>query len=117
MKALIVDAGNSRVACAAWEGDGQLPVLSAKGGSELAPPVLLKELGDLDHPSGPGGDEAFLESFQRLVEKSGSPEVLVGKEPKVMDWLVLVNPKRSVSCCSNSELGVKRAEVLLKPST
>jgi len=88
MKALIVDAGNSRVACAAWEGDGQLPVLSAKGGSELAPPVLLKDLGDLDHLSGPGGDEAFLESFQQLVGKSGSPGVvLISVIPRIVELL------------------------------
>ena len=88
MKALIVDAGNSRVACAAWDGDGQLPVLSAKGGIELAPPVPLRELGDLHHPSGPGGDEAFLESFQKLVRKSGSPRVvLISVIPRIVDML------------------------------
>lgn len=88
MKALIVDAGNSRVACAAWDDDGQLPVLSAKGGSELAPPVPLRELGDLHHRSGPGGDEAFLESFQQLVRESGSPRVvLISVIPGIVESL------------------------------
>ena len=77
MQALIVDAGNSRVTCAAWDGDGQLPVLSAKAGSELAPPVPLRELAELSHPSGPGGDDAFRESLRELVRKSGSPRVVM----------------------------------------
>lgn len=88
MKSLIVDVGNSRVACAAWEGDGQLPVLSAAGGSEPAPPVPLRDLGDLRHPSAPGGEAAFLESFQQLYRKSGSPGVvLISVLPRVVELL------------------------------
>ncbi|MEN8005652.1 MAG: type III pantothenate kinase [Candidatus Krumholzibacteriota bacterium] len=88
MKSLIVDAGNSRIACVAWDGDGQLPVLSAGDGTELAPPVPLRELGDLSHPSAPGGEAAFLESFQERHRKAGAPRVvLISVIPRIVELL------------------------------
>ncbi len=57
MKALILDAGNTRINCAAWEGDRQVPVLASLENQVLAPAIPLFDLGTLDHP---GSGRAFL---------------------------------------------------------
>jgi len=88
MKALIVDAGNSRITCAAWEGKHQLPALMAGSGTGLAPPVPLGELGFLDHPSGPKEEEAFRDAFGQIHKEAGRPPlVLTSVVPRVAGLL------------------------------
>lgn len=77
MKALIVDAGNTRVTCAAWDGDGQRPVLVEGNEFRLALPVPMRELGYLDHPTDPDGEEAFRNSFRKIHEEAGHPPVVL----------------------------------------
>jgi pantothenate kinase type III len=85
VKALIVDAGNTRISCAAWEGSGQLPVQVA---GTLSPPIALVELGPVNHPAGPAGEEGFLSSFQLIHEQAGQPPVvLVSVVPLVASLL------------------------------
>jgi pantothenate kinase type III len=88
MKALIIDAGNTCVTCAAWEGRHQGPTLVEGSLEGLVPPVPLDELGSLNHP-GVGEDcEIFRASLQRLYEESGRPPVvLVSVVPRVVDLL------------------------------
>ncbi len=86
MKALIIDAGNTCVTCAAWEGKHQYPSLAAGSLVQLAPPVSLDELGSLSHPV--AGDEGgnFRASIQRIYDESGRPDVvLVSVVPGVAD--------------------------------
>ena len=88
MKALIIDAGNTRVTCAAWEGRQQCPALVAGSRVQLAPPVPLRELGSLSHPAAGEGDAAFRASCQRIHEESGRPPVvLVSVIPRVAELL------------------------------
>jgi type III pantothenate kinase len=95
MDALLVDAGNTRITCAAWEGDHQRPILEA---GTLAPPVPLVELGSLGQPCDRKEEEAFAVSFRRIHEISGRPPVVlvsvvsrvaellpVGVDPVVVD--------------------------------
>ena len=87
MKALILDAGNTRVTCAAWEGDRQLPVLAGSEGPVLAPPVPLFDLGALDH----GGSvelSAFRADFGKMHAECGLPPVvLVTVVPEITEHL------------------------------
>ncbi len=88
MKALIIDAGNTCITCAAWEGMHQCPTLADGSLVELAPPVPLGELGSLSHPV--AGDEAgiFRASIRRIHDESGRPPlVLVSVVPGVVDLL------------------------------
>jgi pantothenate kinase type III len=88
MEALIIDAGNSRISCAAWEGSGQLPVASPHGGGGLEPPVPLRELGELCAPAGAAGAEAFLADFRSLVQECHPPRVvLISVVPRVEEVL------------------------------
>lgn len=77
MKALIIDAGNTRVTCAAWEGKDQIPVLAAGPPVHLAPPVPLRELGSLVHPATVEQEGIFRASLQRFHEESGRPPVVL----------------------------------------
>lgn len=87
MRALIVDAGNTRVTCVAWEGSGQLPSLAQGPGAGLSPPVPLRDLGSVLHP-GAEGEEAFRRSFLDLHEEVGRPPVvLVSVLPRVAELL------------------------------
>lgn len=88
MNALIIDAGNTCVTCAAWEGRHQRPAQVAGSPVQLAPPVPLRELGSLGHPVGSEEDETFTSSIQRIHEESGRPAVvLVSVVPRVVDLL------------------------------
>jgi type III pantothenate kinase len=88
MKALLVDAGNTRITCAAWEGGHQRPILEA---GTLAPPIPLDELDSLDQPRDRKAEEAFLASFRRIHEVSGRPSVvLVSVVPRVAELLSAV---------------------------
>ena len=88
MKALIIDAGNTCVTCAAWEGGQQRPTLVGGSQAQLAPPVLLRELGSLSHPVAGEEDRIFRASFQRIHEESGRPPVvLVSVVPRVAELL------------------------------
>ncbi len=77
MKALIVDAGNTRVTCAAWDGDGQQPALVEGSRTRLAPGVPLRELGILDHPTTPSEENAFRDSFRQIHAAAGCPPVVL----------------------------------------
>ncbi len=88
MKALVIDAGNTCITCAAWDGIHQGPSLVAGSQVELVPPVPLGELGSLSHPV--VGEEAgtFRASIQRIHEESGRPPVvLVSVVPGVVDLM------------------------------
>ncbi len=88
MNVLIIDAGNTCVTCAAWEGRHQRPALVAGSQVQLAPPVPLPELGSLSHPADSGKNEDFTSSIQRIHEKSGRPPVvLVSVVPGVVELL------------------------------
>jgi len=88
MNALIIDAGNTRVTCAAWEGRHQRPALVVGSSVQLAPPVPLLELGSLSHPVAGEKDETFGSSLQRIHERSGRPPVvLVSVVPGVVELL------------------------------
>ena len=88
MKALIIDAGNTRITCAAWEGVGQGPSLASGSLVDLLPPVPLCELGSFSHPSGGEEAKSFRASIQRIHEKSGRPPVvLVSVVPGVVDLM------------------------------
>lgn len=88
MKALIIDAGNTRVTCAAWDGDRQRPVLAKGFQSRLALSVPLRELGFLDHPTGPEGEEVFRESFRQIHADAGHPPVVLASVvPQVANLL------------------------------
>ncbi len=88
MKALIIDAGNTRITCVAWEGKQQGPTLVAGSLVQLAPPVPLRELGTLSHPGAGEGNGTFRSIFQRIHEDSGRPPVvLVSVVPGVVELL------------------------------
>jgi type III pantothenate kinase len=88
MKALIIDAGNTRVTCAAWEGSRQSPALVAGSRVQLVPPVPLHELGSLSHLPTGEDDGTFRAFFQRMYEESGRPPVvLVSVVPGVVELL------------------------------
>jgi type III pantothenate kinase len=88
MNALIIDAGNTRVTCAAWEGRYQRPALVAGSPAQLAPPVPLDELGSWNHPVAEEKIEIFGLSIQRIHEKSGRPPVvLVSVVPRLVELL------------------------------
>ena len=85
MNALLVDAGNTRISFAAWQGDHQRPAV--KDGI-LAPPVPLDELGTLSQPRDKQAEEVFTASFRRLHEDSGRPPVvMVSVVPRVAELL------------------------------
>lgn len=87
MRALILDAGNSRLNSAAWEGEGQLPGLEAGPDRQLAPPVPLFDLGALNYPN-PGKVAGFKDDFRKMHEECGFPPVvLVTVVPEVIEWL------------------------------
>jgi pantothenate kinase type III len=77
MKALIVDAGNTRITCAAWDSDRQRPGLMAGSETRLAPLVPLRELGFLEHPADPAQEEGFRDSFRQIHEDAGRPPVVL----------------------------------------
>ncbi|MCK9995335.1 MAG: type III pantothenate kinase [Candidatus Krumholzibacteria bacterium] len=86
MKALIIDAGNTCVTCAAWQGKHQYPSLAVGSPIQLAPPVPLDELGSLSHPSVGEEGGTFQASLQRIFDESGRPPVvLVSVVPGVID--------------------------------
>lgn len=88
MKALIVDAGNTCVTCAAWDNDGQRPALRPGSGARLAPPVALRELGSLDLPTDPAKEKSFRDSFRGIHADAGGPSVvLTSVVPLVAGWL------------------------------
>jgi pantothenate kinase type III len=88
MKALIVDAGNTRVTCAAWDGARQRPARVEGAGHSLAPPVPLRELGFLDHPVDLVGEKAFRDSFRKIYTEAGRPPVvLTSVVPRVAGML------------------------------
>lgn len=81
MKALVIDAGNSCVTCAAWEGDHQRPALRA---GRLVPPVLLEIQGTLSHPGNGSGNRDFVTGLDRIHQAAGRPPViLVSVVPQV----------------------------------
>lgn len=83
MNALLIDAGNTRITCAAWEGGHQRPTLK---GHSLAAPVPLDELVSLGHPTGRKEEEVFRDSLRRMHDEAGRPPVvLVSVVPGVVD--------------------------------
>jgi len=64
MRLLILDAGNTRVSAAVWEGPHQGPSPELATEPALASAVPLKEAGPIAHPVGEG-PEAFRESLVR----------------------------------------------------
>jgi len=88
MKTLILDAGNTSITCAVWEGPQQRPALATGSRIELAPPVPLRELAPLSHPAAGEGAGPFRAAFQRIHAKAGSPPVvLVSVVPRVEELL------------------------------
>lgn len=84
MRALIVDAGNTRTKCAAWEQDSALARLDPLRPGEWLPAAPLRLLAELATPHEPGGDTAFLTSFAELHAAAGRPPVvLVSTVPRV----------------------------------
>ena len=77
MKALIIDAGNTCIKFAAWEGKQQIPTLVAGSQIQLAPPVPLCELGSLSLPAAGEDDGIFRAYCQRVHEEAGRPPVVL----------------------------------------
>lgn len=88
MRALLVDAGNTRVAFAAWdEGDGWPRPF---GG---APARALRRLGSLPTPRDGAGDAAFTDAAREILAGAGeAPVVLVSVVPRVDSLLAALRP-------------------------
>ncbi|MBK8165985.1 MAG: type III pantothenate kinase [bacterium] len=89
MQALLVDAGNTRVAFAAWTpGDGH----ARRDGDRWVPPRPLQRLGALPTP-GRDGETAFRTEAGRLLQAAGgAPVVLVSVVPRVSALLLDLAP-------------------------
>lgn len=89
MRALLVDAGNTRVAFAAWrDGDGHARLRD--GAWQCAPP--LGRLGAVPTP-GAAGEEAFLAAARPLLAAAGgAPVALVSVVPRVTALLEAAVP-------------------------
>jgi pantothenate kinase type III len=89
MRALLVDAGNSRVAFAAWR-PGDVP--PHRDGEIWRPARPLLRLGAVPTPE-PGDEGAFLEAAGALLQAAGQvPVVLVSVVPRVTDLLAGLAP-------------------------
>jgi pantothenate kinase type III len=77
VKALVVDAGNTRITCAAWQGNQQRPTLVGGSPQCLAPPVPLRELGFLEIPGDAPAEEKFRVSFHEMHERAHRPPVVL----------------------------------------
>jgi type III pantothenate kinase len=77
VKALIVDAGNSRITCAAWQGSRQRPRLVAGSPRRLAPPEHLQELGFLEIPDDSSAEARFRATFHQIHERAHRPPVVL----------------------------------------
>jgi type III pantothenate kinase len=89
MRALLVDAGNTRVAFAAWSaGDGHARL----DGGRWVQPAPLRRLGALPTPD-PDGEAAFrAEAGDLLRAAGGAPLVLVSVVPRVTALLLELAP-------------------------
>lgn len=85
MKAVIADAGNTRVAFAAWTADDSLP---CRRGDAWLPARPLRSLASLPTPRDEAGDAAFAEGVRGVMEVAGDmPLVLVSVVPRVVALL------------------------------
>lgn len=81
MKALIADAGNTRVAFAAWTAGDGVPILR---NDVWAPVRPLTALASLPTPRDAGADVAFADAVRAMVAAAGGvPLVLVSVVPRV----------------------------------
>lgn len=89
MRALLVDAGNTRVAFAAWAaGDGQ----ACRDAEGWVPAPPLRRLGAVPTP-GPDGEASFsAEAGALLAAAGGAPIVLVSVVPRVTTLLAELAP-------------------------
>lgn len=88
MPTLILDAGNTRMTCAVWDGEIHSPHCAPGRTNRLLPPVPLQELGAVELPSGPEGVKPFQESFRRIRDLvPGGPVVLVSVVPRIAGLL------------------------------
>ncbi|MBM4130911.1 type III pantothenate kinase [bacterium] len=89
VRALLIDAGNTRVAFAAWgEGDGH----ARRDGERWSAAAPLRRLGALPTPAA-GAEAAFGEAAAGLLRQAcGAPVVLVSVVPRVTDLLLALAP-------------------------
>lgn len=89
MRALLVDAGNTRVAFAAW---GPADAPPGRDGDAWRPVRALRRLGAVATPA-PGGEVAFREAAAAYLRSAaGAPVVLVSVVPRVTDLLAGLVP-------------------------
>lgn len=85
MRAVIIDAGNTRVAFAAWDVGDACP---QREGASWSSPVPLRRLGTLPTPRGGNSEAGFIEDAGRLLEASPSAAVvLTSVVPRVAELL------------------------------
>jgi pantothenate kinase type III len=89
VRALLVDAGNTRVAFAAWDADDRH---AGRAGDRWLPAPPLRRLGALPTPAA-GAESAFTAAAGPLLAEAGvAPVVVVSVVPRVTDLLRALAP-------------------------